>query len=49
MAVTAALSPRSLPQSFASVPLLIIDDLGMRKLPATAAEDLLEIVTYRDL
>src|SRR5258708_18876685 len=28
----------------ASVPLLIIDDLGMRKLPLTAAEDLLEIV-----
>lgn len=27
-----------------TVPLLIIDDLGMRKLPATAAEDLLEIV-----
>ena len=25
---------------FASVPLLIIDDLGMRKLPATAVEDL---------
>jgi DNA replication protein DnaC len=31
----------------ASVPLLIIDDLGMRKLPATAAEDLLEIVMRR--
>ena len=28
---------------FSSVPLLVIDDLGMRKLPATAAEDLLEI------
>src|SRR5207244_1967135 len=27
-----------------TVPLLIIDDLGMRKLPPTAAEDLLEIV-----
>ncbi|HWM80327.1 MAG TPA: ATP-binding protein, partial [Methylomirabilota bacterium] len=27
-----------------TVPLLIIDDLGMRKLPHTAAEDLLEIV-----
>jgi DNA replication protein DnaC len=26
---------------FATVPLLIIDDLGMRKLPTTAAEDLL--------
>ena len=32
---------------FASLPLLIIDDLGMRKLPATAAEDLLEIVMRR--
>ena len=32
---------------FAAVPLLIVDDLGMRKLPATAAEDLLEIVMRR--
>jgi DNA replication protein DnaC len=32
---------------FASVPLLIIDDLGMRKLPVTAAEELLEIVMRR--
>lgn len=31
----------------ASVPLLVIDDLGMRKLPATAAEDLLELVMRR--
>ena len=30
-----------------TVPLLIIDDLGMRKLPATAAEDVLEIVMRR--
>jgi len=30
-----------------AVPLLIIDDLGMRKLPSTAAEDLLEIVMRR--
>ena len=29
------------------VPLLIIDDLGMRKLPHTAAEDLLELVMRR--
>jgi len=29
------------------VPLLIIHDLGMRKLPATAAEDLLEIIMRR--
>ena len=27
-----------------SVPLLIIDDMGMRKLPLTAAEELLEII-----
>jgi DNA replication protein DnaC len=32
---------------FVSVPLLIIDDLGMRKLPITAAEELLEIVMRR--
>jgi DNA replication protein DnaC len=31
----------------ATVPLVIIDDLGMRKLPATAAEDLLELVMRR--
>lgn len=31
----------------ASVPLLIVDDLGMRKLPATAAEDLLELIMRR--
>jgi DNA replication protein DnaC len=30
-----------------AVPLLIIDDFGMRKLPMTAAEDLLEIVMRR--
>ena len=30
-----------------AVPLLIIDELGMRKLPYTAAEDLLEIVMRR--
>jgi DNA replication protein DnaC len=29
------------------MPLLIIDDLGMRKLPHTAAEDLLEVVMRR--
>jgi len=29
------------------IPLLIIDDLGMRKLPHTAAEDLLEVVMRR--
>jgi DNA replication protein DnaC len=30
-----------------AVPLLIIDDFGMRKLPLTAAEDLLEIIMRR--
>jgi DNA replication protein DnaC len=30
-----------------AVPLLILDDFGMRKLPLTAAEDLLEIVMRR--
>jgi DNA replication protein DnaC len=34
-------------ESLASVPLLIIDDFGMRKLPLTAAEDLLEIIMRR--
>ena len=33
--------------ALANVPLLTIDDLGMRKLPATAAEDLLELVMRR--
>ena len=33
--------------TIATVPLLIIDDLGMRKLPPTAAEDLLEIIMRR--
>jgi DNA replication protein DnaC len=31
----------------AAAPLLIIDDLGMRKLPHTAAEDLLELIMRR--
>lgn len=31
----------------ATVPLLIIDDLGMRKLPHTAAEDMLELIMRR--
>lgn len=38
---------RRLIEDLAVVPLLIIDDLGMRKLPATAAEDLLELVMRR--
>lgn len=33
--------------TYSEVPLLIIDDLGMRQLPASAAEDLLEIVMRR--
>jgi DNA replication protein DnaC len=32
---------------YSEIPLLIIDDVGMRKLPAAAAEDLLEIVMRR--
>jgi DNA replication protein DnaC len=32
---------------FEAVPLLIIDDIGMRKLPNTAAEDLLELIMRR--
>jgi len=34
-------------KDLAAVQLLIIDDLGMRKLPATASEDLLEVVMRR--
>jgi len=34
-------------ESVATVPLLIIDDFGMRKLPLTAAEDLLEVIMRR--
>ena len=34
-------------ESVSTVPLLIIDDFGMRKLPHTAAEDLLEIIMRR--
>ena len=34
-------------EGLSTVPLLIIDDFGMRKLPLTAAEDLLEIVMRR--
>jgi DNA replication protein DnaC len=33
--------------TYSEVPLLIVDDLGMRKLPASAAEDLLEIIMRR--
>jgi len=38
---------KELIEQLATVPLLIIDDLGMRKLPANAAEDLLELVMRR--
>ena len=34
-------------EEMTKVPLLIVDDLGMRKLPSTAAEDLLELVMRR--
>jgi DNA replication protein DnaC len=34
-------------EQLSRIPLLILDDLGMRKLPATAAEDLLEVVMRR--
>jgi DNA replication protein DnaC len=34
-------------ETLSTVPLLIIDDFGMRKLPHTAAEDLLEIIMRR--
>ena len=38
---------KTLLSELATVPLLIIDDLGMRKLPHTAAEDLLELIMRR--
>jgi len=38
---------RELMESLMTVPLLIIDDLGMRKLPLLAAEELLEIILRR--
>ena len=34
-------------ESLTTTPLLIIDDFGMRKLPLTAAEDLLEVIMRR--
>jgi DNA replication protein DnaC len=34
-------------ESLVTVPLLIIDDSGMRKLPLTAAEELLELIMRR--
>ena len=34
-------------ESITTVPLLILDDFGMRKLPQTAAEDVLEIIMRR--
>jgi DNA replication protein DnaC len=38
---------RNYMDELATVPLLIVDDLGMRRLPHTAAEDLLELVMRR--
>ncbi len=34
-------------ESLVTVPLLILDDFGMRKLPLTAAEELLELIMRR--
>jgi len=34
-------------KELSTVPLLIVDDLGMRRLPSTAAEDLLELIMRR--
>jgi DNA replication protein DnaC len=45
-AVTGGTRKRLLTE-LSTVPLLILDDVGMRKLPMTAAEDLLEIVMRR--
>jgi hypothetical protein len=38
---------RKTPARVVTVPLLIVDDLGMLKLPLTAAEELLEIIMRR--
>ena len=38
---------KELMEHLSTIPLLIIDDLGMRKLPPTAAEELLEIIMRR--
>jgi DNA replication protein DnaC len=40
-------SRKELMEFLSTIPLLIVDDLGMRKLPSTAAEELLEIVMRR--
>ena len=48
LVLAAALGERAaLISRLTDVPLLIIDDLGMRKLPASAAEDLLEVIMRR--
>jgi DNA replication protein DnaC len=44
---TLAGTRKALLTELATVPLLIVDDLGMRKLPHTAAEDLLELIMRR--
>jgi DNA replication protein DnaC len=44
---TVAGTRRECMEHLTTVPLLVIDDLGMRKLPATAAEDLLELIMRR--
>ena len=40
-------SRKELLESLTAVPLLILDDFGMRKLPLNAAEELLEIIMRR--
>jgi hypothetical protein len=40
-------TPKEFVQTLQNVPLLIIDDFGMRKLPLTAAEDLLATIIRR--
>jgi len=48
LVLAAALGERAaLISRLTDVPLLIVDDLGMRKLPASAAEDLLEVIMRR--
>jgi len=48
LVLAAALGERAaLISRLTDVPLLIVDDLGMRKLPASAAEDLLEVIMGR--
>jgi DNA replication protein DnaC len=48
LVLAAAISERATTIAvYSEIPLLILDDVGMRKLPAAAAEDLLEIIMRR--